>query len=193
MAKKDSAKKQVVNAMVEETAWAAAKETLKYFMEDLNVKYAFVKLLLDSGMTTEQIRHFVSVSPQTISAIRNRRIDVVNDALVETLRSMEINKLYVIGGKILSKLDDENLLGKMKGGELAYAYKVLLDSRRLLENKSTANIAVQVQALQQKFEDEAQNISKLLSKSPMVKGKEIAADKIVEAEAAELEARNAAY
>jgi len=173
MAKKDSAKKQVVNAMVEETAWAAAKETLKYFMEDLNVKYAFVKLLLDSGMTTEQIRHFVSVSPQTISAIRNRRIDVVNDALVETLRSMEINKLYVIGGKILSKLDDENLLGKMKGGELAYAYKVLLDSRRLLENKSTANIAVQVQALQQKFEDEASNINKLLSKSSMVKGRKI--------------------
>jgi hypothetical protein len=124
-------------------------------------------------MTTTQIRNFVSVSPQTISEIRNRRIDVINDALVETLRDMEINKLYVIGGKILSKLDDEGRLDKMKGGELAYAYKVLLDSRRLLENKSTANISAQVNILTQKFEEEATNINKLLSKSAMVKGKKI--------------------
>ncbi|MFA7040658.1 MAG: hypothetical protein WC191_09245 [Proteiniphilum sp.] len=124
-------------------------------------------------MTTTQIRNFVSVSPQTISEIRNRRIDVINDALVETLRDMEINKLYVIGGKILSKLDDEGRLDKMKGGELAYAYKVLLDSRRLLENKSTANISAQVNILTQKFEEEATNINKLLSKSAMGKGKKI--------------------
>ncbi|MFA5735168.1 MAG: hypothetical protein WC904_09350 [Proteiniphilum sp.] len=124
-------------------------------------------------MTTTQIRNFVSVSPQTISEIRNRRIDVINEALVETLRDMEINKLYVIGGKILSKLDDEGRLDKMKGGELAYAYKVLLDSRRLLENKSTANISAQVNILTQKFEEEATNINKLLSKSAMGKGKKI--------------------
>lgn len=173
MAKKDSVDKKVVSSMVEETAWAAAKETLKFFMENTSVKYAFVKLLLDSGMTTTQIRNFVSVSPQTISEIRNRRIDVINEALVETLRDMEINKLYVIGSKILSKLDDEGRLDKMKGGELAYAYKVLLDSRRLLENKSTANISAQVNILTQKFEEEATNINKLLSKSAMVKGKKI--------------------
>ena len=61
----------------------------------------------------------------------------------------------------------------MKGGELAYAYKVLLDSRRLLENKSTANISAQVNILTQKFEEEATNINKLLSKSAMGKGKKI--------------------
>ena len=64
-------------------------------------------------------------------------------------------------------------LDKMKGGELAYAYKVLLDSRRLLENKSTANISAQVNILTQKFEEEATNINKLLSKSAMGKGKKI--------------------
>jgi hypothetical protein len=154
--------KEVSSNLVREIIWADAKEVLKYFMQDPAVKHAYVKMLIDDGLTVKQIREFVNISPNHISEIRHKDASTLQNALIETLRNKEISKLYMIGAKILGKLDSDAVLDKMKGGELAYAFKVLLDSRRLLENKSTANISVQVSALNQRFDQDAQQITKLL-------------------------------
>lgn len=154
--------KEVGSNLVKEIIWADAKEVLKYFMSDPAVKHAYVKMLLDDGLTTKQIRQFVNISPTTITELRHKDTVYLQNALIETLRNKEISKLYMIGSKILNKLDSDQVLDKMKGGELAYAFKALLDSRRLLENKSTANLSVQLSALNQRFDTDAQQITKLL-------------------------------
>lgn len=154
--------KSVAKAMVREVVWADAKKVLGYFMQDQAVKNAFVKLLIDSGLTVAQIREHVKISPSQISEIRNMDSTLLSDSLVEALRSREINRLYLIGEKVLRSLDNEDKLEKSTPAQLAYVYKLLLDSRRLLENKSTANIAVQVQALNNRFDTEANKINTLL-------------------------------
>lgn len=158
------AEDKVIQNNLRETVFAAQKETLNFFMSNKAVKYAFVKTLLDSNMTVKEIRSIVSISPQTVAEIRNRPLEAIDEALVDTLKGMEINKLNVIGAKMLEVLDDESKLKAMSGDKIAYAYKLILDARRLLENKSTSNIAVQINTLKQKFDDDAVKIEKILGK-----------------------------
>lgn len=148
--------------IVKDIAAQGAREVLSFFLQDKSVKRAYVKVLLEMNMTHAEIQAITPISDGEIREIATGRMPNIDDALVETIRNMEINKLYTISGRILQRLDSPEVIEGMKGGDLAYSYKILLESRRLLENKSTANISVLINTLNKRFSEEGEKINNML-------------------------------
>jgi len=147
---------------IKELVAQGAKTVVEFFLGDSTVKKSFIKVLHESGMSYREIEKAAHVTSQTIKDVISGNDSAVQDGMVETLRTIELNRLHFIGGKILQVMSDPGKIEQMKGGDLAYAYKTFLEARRLLENKSTANISVMIEAFTKKIAGEGEKIDNLM-------------------------------
>jgi hypothetical protein len=139
-----------------------AQDVIEFFLGDEVVRKSYIKVLHESGMSQAEICKAAHCSQQTLKDVLSGNDQSVQDGMVETLRGVELNRLHMIGAKILQVMADPGKIEGMKGGDLAYAYKTFLEARRLLENKSTANISVMIQAFVKKIEGEGDKIDNLM-------------------------------
>lgn len=174
------------NSYVKNILLNAQNEVFQSILHNTTVKKAYVKTLLDMGMTTREIQQFVKISSKTISEIRNNYdIDEnLNNALQTAIASVEVGRLQEAKSKMLDRIGSDEIINKASLSTLVYAWSTLFEKQRLLENKSTENIAVLVKSLKQEFSDEAEIINAQLenidTKKPCVKkkAKEILPDDI---------------
>ena len=160
MATSKKALAKVTGEQIKDLSAQGAKSIIEFFLGNESVRKAYIKVLRESGMTVADVCKAAHTSPQTVKEIMEGRDVQLEDGMVETLKSIELNKLYMITGKILETV--EGKIEGMKGGDLAYAYKTFMESRRLLENKSTGNISILISVLTKKFEEEGNKINLLM-------------------------------
>lgn len=168
--------KKVQPEQVKDLVAQGAKSVIEFFLGDETIRKSYVKVLLESGMTHVEICKAAHCSNATIQQVKSGNDAAVSDAMVETLRNIELDRLHQITGKVLQVMLKDGKLDDMKGGDLAYTYKTLLEARRLLENKSTANISVMIEAFTKKIAGEGQKIDVLMrdiaKKNPRLAGEE---------------------
>jgi hypothetical protein len=141
---------------------AGQKEIFENVLKSPAIQRAYAKVLLDSGLAQSRISETTGLSLNKIREIKTDGEDDENEALLTALRDLELSRLYYISSNILTEMEKPEKLAAMKGGDLAYTYKTILDTRRLLENKSTSNIAIVVQSINKRMDDEASGIERLL-------------------------------
>lgn len=148
--------------VVKELATQGAVTVIDYFLDNPTIKEAYVKILYESGMAIKDIEKACHVSNAKIKEIVASNNELLENGMVETLKNIEVNRLYLLGGKILEALGRDGKIESMKGGDLAYTYKTLMEARRLLENKSTANISVLISTLTKKFDEEGRKLDRMM-------------------------------
>jgi DNA-binding transcriptional MerR regulator len=167
--------KKKANSYVRNVLLNAQNEVFQTILHNPTVKKAFVKTLLDMGMTTREIQQFVKISSKTVSDIRNNYdIDEdLNNALQTSIASVEVGRIQEAKSKMLDRINSDEIINKASLSTLVYAWSTLFEKQRLLENKSTENLAVLVKSLKQDFSDEAKAINAQLqgieSRKPKVK------------------------
>ena len=152
------------NAIAAEVLLDADAKIIESLLHDPIVKKAYIRTLLDSGCTYKQIMSVCKCSPQLVSEVAKtkREIDELDSSLQRALASSEMKRLSTIRSKILARIGDDKVINDAGLSQLVYAYSMLLDKQRLLEDKSTSNIAVLVKSIQDDFKKEANEMTDIL-------------------------------
>lgn len=148
----------------------AKEEFFKFFLQDPGIKRAFIKILLDRGVSQLKIARTLKIDRATIKRLEVSRLDddADQEALYQVLKDTQANKHREVAWRALNFITDAKLKSS-SAAQLSMISGLHTDKALLLEGKTPANVSVLIANIQNSFNQQAGSIDKKLQRLQEVK------------------------